>query len=269
MADTKLYAKLAEVVAEVLSVERDGTNTFHKYKYTSAEAMLRALRGPLAARSIALLPSVTDIAEREITTGKGNASTVTTVRLSFTFVDGETGETHVCEWAGQGDDPADKGLGKAYTNAVKTFLREAFLIPQGDDPEADTKTDERARDRVSAASQPARREPARANVVPNVPDPNPVLVAAARGLKVAEIKTAFAMARVEWPTEVFAIEEVFVGLTDAQAAKLEAALLNQRTDLPVDLADYEPPDDPPLEDEFERALKETFGATEVEYGAEP
>lgn len=146
----KLHAKLAEIVAEVSGVEKDGTNTFHKYSYTSAEAMLRALRGPLAARQIALLPSVTDLAERDITTAGGKTSTITTVRVSFTFVDGETGETHVCEWAGQGDDPADKGLGKAYTNAIKTFLREVFLIPQGDDPEADTRTDERASERVHA-----------------------------------------------------------------------------------------------------------------------
>ena len=154
-ATTSLYRKLAEITAEVSGVEKDGTNTFHKYSYTSAEAMLRALRGPLSSRGVALLPSVVDVSERDITTSNGKSSTITTVRMSFTFVDGETGETHACEWAGQGDDPADKGLGKAYTNAVKTFLREAFLIPQGDDPEADTKTDERASQRVSASRSPA------------------------------------------------------------------------------------------------------------------
>ena len=61
-----------------------------------------------------------------------------------------------CEWAGQGDDPADKGLGKAYTNAIKTFLREQFLIPQGDDPEADERTDARAAQRVARDRQQQR-----------------------------------------------------------------------------------------------------------------
>jgi hypothetical protein len=144
-----LHAKLADVVAELGYVKKDGKNEFQNYAYTSAEAILSAVRGPLSARGITLTPSLTAISDREYTTSKGKASIVTTVHVTFTFVDGATGEEHRCQWAGQGDDPADKALGKAYTNAVKTFVRLAFLIPQGDDPEADKKTDERAADRVS------------------------------------------------------------------------------------------------------------------------
>lgn len=146
---TRLYTKLAEVISEVGYVAKDGRNDFQNYNYTSAEALLAAVRGPLSARSVVLMPSLTAISEREYTTSKGKASIVTTAHVTFTFVDGDTGETYACEWAGQGDDPADKGLGKAFTNAIKTFLREQFLIPQGDDPEADARTDERASDRVA------------------------------------------------------------------------------------------------------------------------
>ncbi len=149
----KLYAKLAEVVQEVEGVAKSGKNTFHKYDYTTAEEMLRALRLPLAKRNVVLMPSLIDIGEREISTAKGGSSTITTVRIRFTLADGDTGETFACDWAGQGDDPADKGLGKAYTNAIKTFLREQFLIPQGDDPEADKKTDERGAERTTARSE--------------------------------------------------------------------------------------------------------------------
>jgi hypothetical protein len=148
---TSLYTKLADVAAEVTRVDKDGFNDYHKYKYTSAEAMLTAIRGPLTARNVVLMPSLADVTEREITTAKGGASTITTVHVDFTFVDGDSGETHKCSWAGQGDDPADKGLGKAYTNAIKTFLREAFLLPMGDDPEADVATDRRAAGRQPSA----------------------------------------------------------------------------------------------------------------------
>ncbi|MGH2869320.1 MAG: ERF family protein [Solirubrobacteraceae bacterium] len=144
---TTLYSKLAQVVGEVGYVAKDGKNDFQNYRYTSAEALLAAIRGPLSSRGVILMPSLVDIGEREYTTSKGKASIITTARVRFTFVDGESGETHACEWAGQGDDPADKGLGKAYTNAIKTFLREQFLIPTGDDPEADSSTDSRAADR--------------------------------------------------------------------------------------------------------------------------
>ena len=145
---TGLYAKLAEVTAELGYVTKDGKNDFQNYRYTSAEALLAAVRGPLSARGVVLMPSLTALSEREYTTSKGKASIITTAHVRFTLVDGETGEKHECEWAGQGDDPADKGLGKAYTNAIKTFLREQFLIPQGDDPEADRSTDERSADRA-------------------------------------------------------------------------------------------------------------------------
>lgn len=150
-----LYGKLAEVVAEVGYVAKDGHNKFQDYKYTSAEALLSTVRGPLSARGVVLMPSLTALSEREYTTSKGKASIVTTAHVRFTFVDSDSGETHECEWAGQGDDPADKGLGKAYTNAIKTFLREQFLIPQGDDPEADQSADERGSDRAPRTPEAA------------------------------------------------------------------------------------------------------------------
>jgi hypothetical protein len=65
-------------------------------------------------------------------------------------VDSESGERHDCEWAGQGDDGADKGVYKAYTGALKYFLMKTFLIPTGDDPEGDSRTDQRASERQSS-----------------------------------------------------------------------------------------------------------------------
>jgi hypothetical protein len=149
-----LYAKIAQVVTEVGEVAKTGTNDFHGYKYVTAETILTALRKPLAEKQVALLSSVTAIEERAYKTSRGNESIITTVHVDFTFVDGATGEMHRCSWAGQGDDPADKGLGKAYTNAIKTFLREQFLLPQGDDPEGD----KGAFGVGSAASQRQRHE---------------------------------------------------------------------------------------------------------------
>ena len=147
-----LYAKLAEVAKAVEGVEKDGRNNFHNYDYTTAEAMLRAIRRPLLDQGVVLLTRRTGIDERDFTTEKGKTSTITTVDLDFAFVDTATGERETLAWSGRGDDPVDKGLGKAYTNAVKTFLREQFLLPMGDDPEADHATDERAVGRVSAPS---------------------------------------------------------------------------------------------------------------------
>src|ERR1035437_4541201 len=101
---TTLYAKLAEVTAEVGYVAEDGHNDFQNYDYTTAEAVLAAIRGPLSARKVMLMPSLAALSEREYTTANGKASDISTAHGSFTFVDGKSGESHTSEWAGEGDD---------------------------------------------------------------------------------------------------------------------------------------------------------------------
>jgi hypothetical protein len=127
-----LYPKLAEVMAEIGRVEKRGRNDFHNYDYVTEADLIAEVRDKLAARGVMVLPSVVgDVEEREITTARGQSSTISTVRVAFTFVDGESGETHTCEWAGQGDDGGDKGVYKAYTGALKYFLMKTFLIRHG------------------------------------------------------------------------------------------------------------------------------------------
>ena len=150
-----LYAKLAEVMAEIGYVQKRGRNKFHGYDYVTEADLVDAVREKLAKRNVVVIPSVTAIDERPVTSDKGKHSTITTVRVAFTFCDGDSGEMHRAEWAGAGDDPADKGLYKAYTGAVKYFLMKSFLIPTGDDPEADEGTDKRSAD---GQSSPARYE---------------------------------------------------------------------------------------------------------------
>jgi hypothetical protein len=54
--------------------------------------------------------------------------------VRFTFTDGR--EELEVRWHGEGQDYGDKAYGKAYTNAVKTFVRTAWLLPtEHDDPE--------------------------------------------------------------------------------------------------------------------------------------
>ena len=56
------------------------------------------------------MPSLfTALSEREYMTSKGKASVITTAHVSFTLIDGESGERHECAWAGQGDDPVERG----------------------------------------------------------------------------------------------------------------------------------------------------------------
>lgn len=133
-----LFRKIAEVMGEVEHVKKRGRNDFHKYDYATEAELTEAVRSKLAARNVAIIPGLDSIEER--TSPK---TVVTTAHMTYTFCCGETGATFTTRWGGQGADPVDKGLYKAFTGATKYFLMKTFLIPTGDDPEGDTATDRR------------------------------------------------------------------------------------------------------------------------------
>lgn len=129
-----LVKKLAEVMAAVDRIPKRGRNDFHKYDYATEADIVEAVRAELATRSVMLIPQVDDVA-REPIGEKG--SVLTTLRMRFAFVDGESGATIERPWVGCGTDKDDKGIYKAMTGAEKYFLLKTFLIPTGDDPEQD------------------------------------------------------------------------------------------------------------------------------------
>ena len=108
-AQASLYRKLAEVTAELGYVQKRGYNSFHKYNYVLEADLLDAVREKLAKRNVICIPSLTRVDERAVTSDRGKHSTITTAHIAFVFCDGDTGAMHKAEWAGAGDDPADKG----------------------------------------------------------------------------------------------------------------------------------------------------------------
>jgi len=136
-----LYAKLVEVSKAVERIPKNGTNAFHGYKYAMEADVSETVRKELAGRGIVFVPSVVSTSHREIQTAKGKTDQLVTVVLTCKFTDAETGETVEFGAAGEGYDSGDKGLYKAITGAVKYALMKFFLIPTGDDPEADHRTD--------------------------------------------------------------------------------------------------------------------------------
>lgn len=143
-----LHRKLAEVMALTERVAKRGRNEFHKYDYATESDIVDAVRLGLAAHRVMLMPSVREVLRE---------GTLTTVLMRFTFTDGETGEQESYDWAGTGDDKGDKGLYKAMTGALKYFLLKTFLLPTGDDPEADTETDKRASGQAPASRPKASK----------------------------------------------------------------------------------------------------------------
>jgi hypothetical protein len=137
-----LLRKICDAAEAVGVIEKDKRNAFHKYDYASIEAIAEATGKELLARGVLLLAGEDETSDRQRQTNQGEA-TVTTVRLTFRFVDVDTGESLSIPWVGRGEDPADKGVSKALTDARKTFLIQQLNLVRGDDTEADPKTDER------------------------------------------------------------------------------------------------------------------------------
>jgi hypothetical protein len=130
---SEFIGTLAHVMGEIENVPKNGYNSFHKYNYD----LIKAIRPKLAEAGIMLISSVTNHDIRD-----AGDSILTILSIQYTITDGEN-EIHF-QGIGYGSDKGDKGAYKAMTGALKYALMKTFLVDTGDDPEGDTKTDERA-----------------------------------------------------------------------------------------------------------------------------
>lgn len=154
MTERQLVKKLSEVMKEVKYIQKKGFNAFHKYKYATESDVAEKIREVLAERNVMMIPNMTAHTVREHINAKGKTEYIVTVDMEFKFYDGDTGEEITFNMAGEGQDAGDKAIYKAITGAQKYALMKVFMIPTGDDPEADNEVDERNHD-----SQPQQTKP--------------------------------------------------------------------------------------------------------------
>jgi hypothetical protein len=153
-----LVAKLAEVMAAVERVPKRGRNEFHRYDYATEADIVSTVRDELSKRGVMLIPSVQNHERHEVTTKKNErGDPLTVLHMTFTFVDGETGERETHPWLGVGQDGGDKGVYKAMTGAAKYFLMKTFLMPTGDDPETEGKREARKAERAADSEAKAQQ----------------------------------------------------------------------------------------------------------------
>jgi hypothetical protein len=130
-----LAEKVAAAMSEAAEVTKSSRNTEQGYNFASAEAILAAVRAPLLKRGVLLIPSEGQYETEEIQARSGAKGQRVTVTVTFRFTDGRD-ELLIPGWRGVGQDYGDKAAGKAYTNALKTLIRTAWLLPtEHDDPE--------------------------------------------------------------------------------------------------------------------------------------
>jgi hypothetical protein len=123
-----LHAKLVAVGAAIKAIEKTGTNTHFNFKFVEASHAYERIRTELYLRGVFLHISLGEVEQQ---------GTLTSVAMEMTFVDSESDEKQVITWHGYGSDKQDKGLAKAITSGVKSFLLTNLLIPSGVEPDAE------------------------------------------------------------------------------------------------------------------------------------
>lgn len=168
MTETKgaLAAALAQAQARARSVEKDAKNTFHKYAYASAEAILGEAKHALEGTGLALVPQNDAVAASPAVEGQP-VSWVLTRGLLLVHSSGES--IHLTtSWPIVPDKgrPLDKAVASARTTSLAYLLRDLLLMPrvaEGEDMDHGSRDERRDDRREEAPRGPAgrRREPAR------------------------------------------------------------------------------------------------------------
>lgn len=142
MENTKIAKKLVNVMIECGHIAKNGLNSYHQYKYATAEDVLLKVNTALTKNKIAsiVIPEITSMVD--VTNLKGNTEHLVTVNVQIKLIDSESGECVDLFGIGSGQDAGDKAVMKAQTAAIKYAYMMSLCIATGDDPEADTKTDE-------------------------------------------------------------------------------------------------------------------------------
>lgn len=142
MENTKIAKKLVNVMIECGHIAKNGLNSYHQYKYATAEDVLLKVNSALTKNKIAsvVIPEIASMVD--VINLKGNTEHLVTVNVQIKLIDSESGECVDLFGIGSGQDAGDKAVMKAQTAAIKYAYMMSLCIATSDDPEADTKTDE-------------------------------------------------------------------------------------------------------------------------------
>lgn len=142
-----IAAKLVKVMKACSYIQKQGTNTFHKYKYAMAADVLEKVNAALVENGLATISEPELIDLRDVTTSSGKTEHLATVKTKITIIDSESGESISAVGLGSGQDAGDKAVMKAETASQKYAWMMTLMIATGDDPEADATVDERTADK--------------------------------------------------------------------------------------------------------------------------
>jgi hypothetical protein len=154
-----LAAALVDAQSKAQAVEKASTNTFQKYKYASADAMIAEGREALSLSGLTLMSAGWHFSEGKIETSDGAAVGRVTISYRLIHKSGHafdfTSSSFVVPGKGR---PADKAEMGAVTENLGYTIRGLLLLPRVDEGASVERRDDRSD--TQGASQ--RQAPARA-----------------------------------------------------------------------------------------------------------
>ena len=190
--------KLVLIMGECSHVAKDGFNDYHKYKYASAAGVLETINAALVKHKVASVVTPAILSSYDVTNAKGNVEHQVTVGCNIMLIDSESGESIDLYGIGTGQDAGDKAVMKAETAAIKYAYLLSMAISTGDDPEADSSTDE---NNFSEPQRTASPRPASAPVPSNnsTTTDEDVAVCSGCGKEISDKVFGYSMARYKRP----------------------------------------------------------------------
>lgn len=214
-----LCAALVAAQAAARAVAKDAQNTFHRYKYASAEAIIAEAREALSGAGLAFLVTGWQFVAAQAGPDGFPGGVIGRVEVAYRLVhtSGEAFDmacsTPVIPEKGR---PADKAEAAALTANLAYMLRGLLLLPRDDDQAALDARDDRGYQPATRAAEPPRHAPAAPDTSPRAAaqaqQPRPV---AQPGDEAPRPKTR------DWSEVVSVVERAAQACTTADQLKAE------------------------------------------------
>jgi hypothetical protein len=141
VARAMLYAAIAVAQGHARSVEKDAQNTFHRYKYASAEAIIAEAKESLAHACLGIVRLSSRVERLEKALGeraaeggkKGMEGAVAVLHAGWLIVHGAGGSLEMTvEWpiVPESGRPIDKAVAAAHTASLGYLLRDLLQLPR-------------------------------------------------------------------------------------------------------------------------------------------
>lgn len=129
-----IYQKLLNIQQHIIGLGKD--KPAYGYKYVTGDKVLEHIKPLMNEQGLLLKQEVLSIenVRQDYQTKSGTTSEIlTTLRMKFTWVDAETGQTDENLFSANGQNGWDKGVGSALTYGERYFLLKYFHIATDED----------------------------------------------------------------------------------------------------------------------------------------